>query len=508
MSNETSRAQYLSHVKDSLNEKQFDAFAMCVNSTDNVFCTGSAGTGKSRVLKYVIEYFSRFKPPNTPGGLNVAVTASTGIAAFLVKGITLHRFAGVGIEEDDLECMYSLAGKGSSALYWRDTDILIIDEISMVSPVFFENISKVGSYIRDDPAPFGGLKLIVCGDFLQLPPVSRKSSEDRVFSTSAWKLLEFHPVTLTEIMRQDEGELMDVLSSIRYGTCGSYAMSYIENLRREPEWPKGTEPTTLFATRKNVALHNKERLDMLDSKVITFKSIDEGKPGTLSQCPAQAVLDLKVGAQVMLIRNLSSSAVNGSVGTIVRFDNRYDDLGLKPVVQFLDHNDNEFEVSLNRVTWETITPDRKIESSRTQFPIILAWALTIHKSQGQTIDRLRVDLDGIFEVGQTYVALSRAHKSSRLQVTNFNPSRVKASASCRNFHRELKDDVDPRAVDRLIDTIDQYAARAARQTLDLQALSSTKPWDKTNPDSAEAEPTGQDEAMIELEEEMLGLMTK
>jgi ATP-dependent DNA helicase PIF1 len=431
----TPQEELIAEIKLSLNEDQQKAFDQCVNGNSSVFCTGQGGTGKSWLLECVVTYFRRFPPPDN--GL-LAVTASTGIAAFLVKGITLHRFAGVGIEETNLDAMIMRASRGVSRTYWTTTSILIIDEVSMISATFFENLSLLAKNLRRSDQPFGGMRLIMFGDFLQLPPISKIDHPSvRIIHTDAWAELSPKIAELKQIVRQTDREFVRVLSELRYGVCTDDTERYIQGLDREVTYEDGVEPVKLFAKKDTTEAYNLSMLSGLNSSPVTYKSIDSGDIALLRQCPAPQTLQLKQGSQVMVIRNLSNNIVNGSVGTVVGFDTTPGSFLRKPKVRLVMLDGSSSVVTINRVEWETIAPGGRVAASRVQFPLILAWAVTIHKSQGQTLSRVSVDMSGIFENGQAYVALSRCSDPANLTVVNFNKNLVTAAPSCVRFYQEL-----------------------------------------------------------------------
>lgn len=416
----------------SLNEEQADAFKECIHGQSSIFCTGRGGTGKSRVTESIIRYF---RDAQSEDNYQVAVTASTGIAAYLIKGITLHRFAGIGIIEDDREQMYLKASKGKSLQYWLDTDILIIDEISMISAQLFDNLSYIAQRIRGSSEPFGGIRVLMFGDFLQLPPVAKKSSRvPRVFEGEIWKELNPTVFTLSIIMRQQDELFTEMVSNIRLGKCNTQVCEYFESLSRDIEYHDGIEPVRLYSLRATTDDYNQSKLNELSAQLRTYESIDHGDVGSLSQCPAPRNLKVKSGSQVMLIRNIGGSAVNGSIGTVIGFKYVREARSFQPLVKFIGHGGESFIISISRFKWETIAPNGTVTSSRSQIPLILAWAITIHKSQGQTIPRLYVDLARVFEYGQAYVALSRCVDPSSLQVVNFTKDSVKVDIECLEYY--------------------------------------------------------------------------
>jgi ATP-dependent DNA helicase PIF1 len=418
-----------------LNEEQQTIFRECIHGESSIFCTGRGGTGKSSVTESVIRYFRNMEIEGTH---QIAVTASTGIAAYLIRGITLHRFAGVGITEDNRVEMHRKATRGKSAQYWRKTDILIIDEISMISAQFFDNLSYVGQRMRNSDKPFGGMRLLMFGDFLQLPPVSKHDTRvSRVFEGNAWKEMSPKVFTLNKIMRQQDEVFTEMVSKLRLGKCTNDVCDYFQSLSRDIEYYDGIEPVRLYSLRKTTDEYNLSKLDQITAQARTYESIDKGDQRSLKQCPAPETLKLKAGCQVMLTRNLGKSAVNGSIGTLIGFKYVSESRSSQPLVKFVNHDGEPFTMSVPRCVWETVAPNGSVMSSRNQVPLILAWAITIHKSQGQTIPRLHVDLNRVFECGQAYVALSRCTDPSSLQVVGFSKDIVKVDPACLNYYEPV-----------------------------------------------------------------------
>jgi ATP-dependent DNA helicase PIF1 len=466
-----SRDQTMDEIKSSFNAQQQEVFDQCISGNDSVFCTGQGGTGKSWLLECIVRHFR--ESLSEDGGL-LAVTASTGIAAFLIKGITLHKFAGVGIEETNLTTMIQRASRGLSKTYWKDTSILIIDEVSMISATFFENLSLLAKNLRNSSLPFGGIRLIMFGDFLQLPPISKVDHPTvRIFHTDAWQELSPKVMELKQIVRQTNPEFIKILSEMRYGMCTDETEAYIRGLEREIVYDDGIEPVRLFAKKDSTEAHNVLMLSGLSGRPVRYKSIDSGDVGSLKQCPAVQNLELKEGCQVMVIRNLGEGVVNGSVGTIVGFEANSSVLAKKPRVRVTLPNGDLSTISVGRTAWETIAPNGKVLATRIQFPLILAWAVTIHKSQGQTLSRVSVDMSGIFEVGQAYVAMSRCKDPSNLRVVNFNRTLVMVAQSCVKFYQELSE--GPREPSVVDDDLPKHSEEGATSVADV----TQRQWDNT-----------------------------
>lgn len=433
-----SKESFIEKIESTLKRDQKKAFHECITGHESIFCTGQGGTGKTFVLKSIIEYFRTYHKEGSVG-----VTASTGIASFIINGITLHKFVGAGIMEDDVDAMVQRIKKSQSFKYWLEAEVLIIDEISMVSAKFFESISTVGSILRNNPLPFGGIRLLMFGDFLQLPPINKSQDEAMfVFETDAWKSIKPTVIQLNDIVRQSDSIFKDVLSGIRYGICSEPAYDFIQSLDRTITYDDGIEPIRLFSRKDMVNSFNHRKLEELSGEEHNFMSTDSGDARLLNQCPVPQNLCLKIGAQVMLMRNLDQRSVNGTMGILIGFE-RSKDGHEEPRVRFVTVHGDYFERVLSRVSWENIDPKGKLLACRMQFPIILAWAVTIHKSQGATIPRLCVDMTGIFEYGQAYVALSRCPDPDNLTVHNFDKSSVKASYKCVKFYQDVQDEGKP-----------------------------------------------------------------
>lgn len=421
------------NCSEGLNDSQSKAFRMCIGSDKSILCTGPGGTGKSLLLERVVQCFR-----NCGTKIRVAVTASTGIAAFNIGGITLHKFAGVGIEASSTDVMIRKTKRSRSYMDWKTTDVLIIDEISMISPDFFQSISTMAKVIRNDQREFGGIRVLMFGDFLQLPPVTNciEDRELRVFHTNAWKELSPSIIYLDTVMRQSDSQFKDILSSIRLGECSDKTEAYVKALEREIKYSDGIEPVNIFATRKSANDHNMACLSKIRSPEVVIESRDYGNISNLKNCPVERQLRLKVGSQVMLTRNLTRKAVNGSVGVVQGLTKITDSGFVAPLVKFASSRGTNFEMEVEETTWDSIDASGKVVSSRTQVPLILAWGMTIHRSQGCTIPRLCVDMLGVFEVSQAYVALSRCPDENNLRVLNFDKRYVKVSPECIKFYED------------------------------------------------------------------------
>ncbi|CAI9726716.1 ATP-dependent DNA helicase PIF1-like [Octopus vulgaris] len=395
-----------------------------VTCGENVFFTGSAGTGKSFLLRRIIGAL----PPD-----HTFATASTGVAACYIGGITLHAFAGIGSGNGPLEQCVQLANRPSVKQNWMKCHHLIIDEVSMVHRDYFDKLEAVARLIRRNDKPFGGIQVIVSGDFLQLPPVTKKSDKKKFcFQSPAWRKCININLELTEIKRQDDPKFIDILQNIRKGMCPEYINDALQNTVNSHSQQNGIEATRLCTHKDDVNYINLNQLAKLkgDCRVFTAtcnsEYVSEG-----DHCPVEPKLKLKIGTQVMLTKNLDlqRGLVNGARGVVCSFDKGSEGW---PHVKFLSG------------TVECIRPLRWVIKSSSvvtvwkQLPLKLAWAISIHKSQGMTLDFVEISLSRVFEAGQAYVALSRAKSLKGLRVLDFDHSCVRADPDVLNFYNRLK----------------------------------------------------------------------
>lgn len=438
-----------------LSQEQRKVLHMVVEEGKNVFFTGSAGTGKSVLLREIIKELRR-KHAKRPD--SVAVTASTGIAACNIGGVTIHSFAGIGLGKEAVTPLLNKVRKQRKALgRWQRTQVLIIDEVSMVDPALLDKLEEIARLIRKKPdKPFGGIQLVITGDFFQLPPVNPGGSVTFAFDAQCWDRVVQHKVNLTQVFRQKDQSFVTMLNEMRFGKLSQKTIDAFRKLERVPKYDNDIMPTELFPMRNEVDRANASRLMALQAEGQTYRAQDggtltgEARDRILSHSIAVPVLSLKKGAQVMLIKNLDETLVNGSVGKVIDFmdDADYDkqtgalEAGEQqredrdkapristrkwPLVRFHLPNGQTRDYLARPESWKTELPNGEVQASRTQVPLILAWAMSIHKSQGQTLPCCKIDLNRVFEKGQAYVALSRATSLEGLQVLGFRPDKVMA----------------------------------------------------------------------------------
>ncbi|XP_044076240.1 ATP-dependent DNA helicase PIF1 [Siniperca chuatsi] len=409
-----------------LNKEQA-AVLSAVLSGRNVFFTGSAGTGKSFLLKRIMGSL----PPKS-----TFATASTGVAACHIGGTTLHNFAGIGSGSAPLEQCVELAQRPGVLQHWTGCRHLIIDEVSMVEAQFFDKLESVARSVRRSTEPFGGIQLIVCGDFLQLPPVSKGKEKARFcFQARSWRKVIQLNMELTEVRRQTEQSFVSLLQAVRVGRVTEEVTAKLMESAYHQIERDGILATRLCTHKDDVELTNENKLQQLPGSVRVFEALDSD-PALVktidAHSPVSRMIQLKVGAQVMLTKNLdvARGLVNGARGVVVAFESGKHGL---PRVRFLCG-----------VT-EVLKPERWVfksggglHLSRQQLPLKLAWAISIHKSQGMTLDCVEISLARVFESGQAYVALSRARSLEGLRVMDFDPRVVRADPDVLLFYRRLR----------------------------------------------------------------------
>eukprot|EP00906_Rhabdomonas_costata_P012036 RCo017160 len=420
--------------KSTLSEDQLRVVRF-VKDGRNVFFTGCAGTGKTYLIKEIVKLCD---PSST------FVTASTGIAAVEVGGITLHAFAGIGLGNGDTRAWVErIHHNERSHNYWKRCKLLIIDEISMTDGELFDRLDEVARVLKGKPTkPFGGIQLVLSGDFLQLPPVNRDKPSTFVFESKAWNTLSLEVVELSTVFRQSKQDFVDCLNSIRFGQVTPSVRATLKDcLQRNLDTSDGIIPTVLRALNKDVEQENLAQLDRLPGDKKVFTARDEGKEAFVKLLRQSSLfpdrLELKIGAQVMLLKNLPGGRLgNGTRGVVIGFAEN----GL-PITKFT----NGSELVIDRDT-QAMEINRQTVASRRQVPLKLAWALTVHKCQGMEIDKLEVSLDGsVFECGQAYTALSRARSLEGLRLASFDERAIRAHPRVLAFYKQNRMS-GPRAV--------------------------------------------------------------
>lgn len=419
--------------REQLNAEQ-QKFAAAALAGQNLFITGEAGTGKSFMLNYVIQ---ELKDTNKV----VAVTATTGLAAAALGGGTIHAFAGVGLaKEPPKNIIGRVMGTSTTVKRWRDTEVLIIDEISMMDAGLFSLLDEVGRAARNLNRPFGGLQLVLCGDFLQLPPVETSGF---AFESKVWAEAGLQTAELTTAVRQQgDKAFLEILSEVRIGLCSPASAKKLAacNADSKPLPKDGIPPTRLYCTNRDVDAENNSRLAELPGDVEEATARDTwveecgNKQGILDLMDkkCRSVLQLKIGAQVIITQNRPKEGiVNGTRGVVENWASSF--LGMPvPVVRC----DNGSVVTIEPIVHKQAGPNSVGTLSRLQLPLKLGWALTVHRAQGCTLSRAELQLENAFAHGQTYVALSRVISLDGLWIRGrqVTQKEVKASPSVLDFY--------------------------------------------------------------------------
>ena len=376
----------------------------------NVYLTGSAGSGKTYVLNAYIAYLREH-------GVEVAITASTGIAATHLGGMTIHAWSGIGIKEYLSD--YDIDQLEEKKYLWdrfEKVKVLVIDEISMLSGTFLDNLDRLcRSMKREENKPFGGIQLVLCGDLFQLPPISTDGNSDYATNSQAWRTAGLVVCYLTEQHRQDDDAFLGILNAIRTNTIEPHHRTLLEERINDYDDETFRPVTKLFTHNADVDAINARELSAIDNDEHVFRMTAKGKSNLIEtlkkSCLAPEVLKLKLGAQVMFVKNnFDKEYVNGTRGTVVDFDET--DL---PVVKTLAGK----TIHVDTETW-SIDDDGVVLASITQVPLRHAWAITVHKSQGMSLDSAVIDLSKPFAYGMGYVALSRVRRLEGLHLVGLS----------------------------------------------------------------------------------------
>ncbi len=400
----------------------------------NVFLTGEPGAGKTYVLNQYTSWLDHM-------GISVAVTASTGIAATHIGGMTIHSWSGIGARDEITPRDVDFIVQNEKLVKRvKKAKVLVIDEISMLDGRMLDGIEHIMRAIRQSGEPFGGLQVILVGDFFQLPPIAGRGEMSRfAFESSAWERAKFLTCYLTEQHRQEDEMLLGLLSSIRRNDVDESHYTLLGE-QTDIGYPD-IEPTRLFTHNSDVDALNQDRLNLLDTEKARYTMEARGNKQLLQNlvknCLSPEVLEVKREAMVMCTKNnFEAGYVNGTLGRVVDFDS---DDGF-PIIQTSD----ERTIKVAPASW-TIAEDGKVLAEITQVPLRLAWAITVHKSQGMSLDAAEIDLRNAFTYGQGYVALSRVRTLTGMKILGLNAQALLVDPRVvnRDVHfREESDDVD------------------------------------------------------------------
>jgi ATP-dependent exoDNAse (exonuclease V) alpha subunit len=412
----------------------------------NVYLTGSAGSGKTFLLNKYIAYLQE-------NAVEVGITASTGIAATHINGLTIHSWSGMGIkdklEEKDIN---NLLLKPYLQQRFTDTKVLVIDEVSMLQASRLDMVNKICKTFKNNNAPFGGMQIILCGDFFQLPPVSN-NAEDNSFvdKSDAWREMDIKVCYLKEQHRQEDENFLKLLNEIRENNVSVDSLKLLLS-RMHKSLSGDISPTKLYTHNIDVSSINDFELSKIKEKPHEFEMTSWGEQTLIDNlkkgCLAPEQLTLKKGAVVMFVKNnFNQGYVNGTLGKVVKFDEE----GF-PVIKTA----SGFKTTAKPTSWK-IEENDVLKAEISQIPLRLAWAITVHKSQGMSLDLAEIDLSKSFAHGMGYVALSRVRTLSSMKLMGINKMALQVDETV------LESDI----------TLKELSARAV---IELQRL---KPEEKT-----------------------------
>lgn len=400
----------------------------------NVFLTGAAGSGKTYVLNQYIDYLGDKK-------IIAGITASTGIAATHINGMTIHSWSSVGIKDElSKSDKKKLLDNNQLVKRLADAKVLVIDEVSMLHGNMLNMVDEICRILKNPDKPFGGLQLVLCGDLFQLPPVTKyvpgeeRGPTDFAHTSQAWANASLKVCYLSEQHRQGDDELIKILNAIRDDYVEDY---HAESLmqRKGLSLPKDVAVTKLFTHNADVDRINAQELKALDGEMHSFLT-ERVKGGVaitdrlIAGCLAPEQLELKKGAQVMFIaNNPKDNYVNGTRGTVVNFTNQDG----YPVVETFDDR----IIVAKPFSWKLQDGD-KVRAEIAQVPLRLAWAITVHKSQGMSLDHALIDIGKSFEPGMGYVALSRVSSIDGLFIQDINNLALQLHPEIRDFDKRLR----------------------------------------------------------------------
>lgn len=420
-----------SHSGLTMKKKQSEALSL-LEDGQNIFLTGPGGVGKTAVLKTFINSST----------MNIAVTSTTGTSALLLNGTTLHSFLGIGLGTKSTKHLVDkILSQGWLRKRWVLLECLVIDEVSMMHPNLFDKLEEIARIVRNNDKPFGGIQLALSGDFLQLPCIGTMHF---CFQAKSWKKCIPNIICLDEIIRQGDRKFQDCLNAVRLGNITEGVRKILDSrVGIKLSNGFGICPTKLYSKNVNVEKENDVELDKLAQKgkefcayemdIQTYHSSKCQKDFTIKKfkkfCPAPTYLELCVGAQVMLVKNIDllCGLANGSRGIVVGFTP--EDI---PIVRFLNGKERPIGMEL----WEMEEQDKVILRAY-QIPLRVAYAISIHKSQGCSLDYAQIDLSNIFEYGQAYVALSRVKSLRGLSISAIDYNCIQADPVAVAYYETL-----------------------------------------------------------------------
>lgn len=433
-------------------DKVFEHIVALIEDGNNIFITGGAGVGKSYTLNKLKDKY----------GKKLHITSTTGISAINVNGQTLHSWVGIGLADKPIvDIVNKIRRKATLYKTLLCCEMLAIDEISMLDNYTFDYVNEVLKAVRENDKPFGGIQVLIFGDFFQLPPVRMKEDgKDFCFNSQAWKELNLKTVLLKEVKRQSEKELSEALNNVRIDKTSAEDLKVFYKRDVEPDYVAPKDILQIFGTNADADAYNDKCFNEIPERPYTYEAKDELyiyndigeasvtvidtkdiKDKTVSKydlmalkkfnedCKAPEKLELKEGCRVMLLKNIDvkKGLANGSCGTIKQLTSGSIDILF----------DNGVRANLLPAEFEYIKEGRT-KIKRTQYPLRLAYGITIHKSQGMTFDKLVVNFNRIFDYGQAYVALSRTKTLEGLIIRGFDHNKIVANKEVVEFYKKLE----------------------------------------------------------------------
>lgn len=403
-----------------LSKEQAYALDMC-ESGENIFLTGGAGSGKS----YVIREFMKDKDDK-----QMPILASTGAAAVLLGGRTFHSFFGLGILEGGVHATFKRMQENKNLLKrLKKVEGVVIDEISMIPGDALMLAEAISQHARESTLPWGGLRIIAVGDFGQLPPVTKNGQKrDWCFLNEVWKKSGFQLCELQLNQRIKNNEFLNVLDDIRNGQMTARVQDFLND--RTKQHDEEHPGTRLFPRRDQSEDYNQKKLAEINETELIVDSIYLGEQKYIDilgkTAPVPAQLKLKVGCRVLFLKNdLQKRWVNGTRGTLVHFEADH----------LIVRKDGGREVKVEKISFSLLDADANVKASVIQFPLNLAYATTIHKSQGATLDELWCDLGSLWEPGHAYVALSRLRDPAGLHIVRWHPRSFIIDPAVQKFYK-------------------------------------------------------------------------
>jgi len=393
----------------------------------NVFLTGAAGAGKTFLLNQYIAYLNKHN-------VKMGITASTGIAATHMNGVTIDSWSGLGMRMSLTEAdINELQNKLHLKLRLLGAKVLIIDEVSMIHAGKLDLIDKICRVFRGNNLPFGGIQVIFCGDFFQLPPVGEgENGDDYIFKSHIWNNMDLRICYLEKAHRQKEEDYLQILNAIRANHVPDTTLQILIKRIGHPIHSSITIPK-LYTHNVDVDLINAEELEKINEKPHVYEMQSKGMINLIESmkkaCLAPEKLILKKHVIVMFVRNnVKAGFVNGTLGKIIGFDRSNN-----PVVELFSKR----KITVYPMSWN-ITENNVVRAEITQVPLRLAWAITVHKSQGMTLDAAEVDLSKAFVTGMGYVALSRVKSLSGLRLLGLNKMALQVNSEIVELDKWLR----------------------------------------------------------------------